>query len=340
MEAEPGEPLSWGLNRILLPDTAWRFQFKDTQVETRRGTLGSIHITSPGLPVSELADDYTWSAEQTQSVDVTMVPVPAALVAANKLLQLLRALPTAAERRSASLLTITSMLGLLAASAPVLKVLKKSRHGFARLPLFPLLVFLHDALHATLNCGKRMFNGAFRYAKALDVDNAGLGVEKEIAKKLSAESVHSGHPTTDQGTPVQGDFVAWVVKQLRGAQFNAALRAKVWEAFSHAGYVQLADAFELVVGLMYMLHKAFEMGLKRATVYFFGRSSDEGVMKERTASTKVLVKRGWQALRETMCRLFPVCTYVHCVPAIASASSSLSSMLRMRWHNDCRVHPL
>ena len=99
------------------------------------------------------------------------------------------------------------------------------------------------------------------------------------------------------------------MKQFRGAQFNAGLRAKVWESFAHAGYVALADAFELVIGLMYMLHKALEMGLRRATVYFFGRSSDESVMKERTATTKNLVQRGWRVLRETMCRLFPVCAH-------------------------------
>ena len=54
---------------------------------------------------------------------------------------------------------------------------------FTQLPLFALLLFRHDALHATLNSGKRCFNRAFTMAKAakpLDASTTPLpgGVEK------------------------------------------------------------------------------------------------------------------------------------------------------------------
>jgi len=51
---------------------------------------------------------------------------------------------------------------------------------FTQLPPFALLLFRHDALHATLNSGKRCFNRAFTMAKPLDASTTPLpgGVEK------------------------------------------------------------------------------------------------------------------------------------------------------------------
>ena len=141
-----------------------------------------------------------------------------------------QALHSAFDRSRAAAITISAMLGHLTISGAYKKVLKASRLGYERLALFPMLTFLHDALHAGLNSGKRSFNRAFTMSKALDLDVVGGRIEKCISTRLTGVFVYNGKPTNAAGQYIVGDFVALVVKQFRGAQYIDAISARVWEA--------------------------------------------------------------------------------------------------------------
>lgn len=185
------------------------------------------------------------------------------------------------------------------------QAIKESRHGFFRLPLFVYLVFYHDALHATLNSGKRMMDLAFRMGKGLDLQH-GTAIEKAIAKMLRMVNVHSGRPTNEQGVPIKGPNVAWVVKQWRGSQFETAtLKGQVWRAFADAGYPELADAFETMQAGIYVVHHTLAMGASRAAVWFYGRTSGQEEQEANVERAVDLVERTWKAVLQHACKLFP-----------------------------------
>ena len=215
-----------------------------------------------------------------------------------------QALRSSFERSRASALTITAMLGALSVSAAYKKVLKESRQGFERLPLFVMLIFLHDALHAGLNSGKRSFARAFTYAKAIDLEHKS-GVEKCISKKLTAAFVYNGLPTNAAGQYIKGPHVAFVPKQFRGAQFIDAISARVWECFEAVGRHDVRDAFESIIGNTYGLHFALRLGRKEAALRFYGKPPDEEARKTNEEKAVLFVKQMWDDVRTGMCRLFP-----------------------------------
>ena len=291
---------------LLIPDDAWHVTLSDPEfaAAAAAGTIGSVSLIAPGIE-DALPAGHRCRLSQQSDAPSTDAPAETAMQEYAALQVLLPTLHSAFDRSRAVLLSTLAIITVLAASGASKKVLKMSFRGFTRLPLFALLLFRHDALHATLNSGKRCFNRAFTMAKALDLDDTSGGVEKCIHEKLSDVYVHSGRPTNQAGIYIVGDFVAWVVKQFRGSQFDAAVSARVWSCFAKADHLALRDAFEAIIGNAYGLHSALRWGKRQSAVRFYGEPQDDVEREDNEAKAGKLVKAMWKHLRGDLCKLFP-----------------------------------
>ena len=292
---------------LLIPDDAWHLQLSDPEfaAAAAAGTIGSVNLIAPGIEDAPLPAGRRCRLSQQSDAPSVDAPAKTAIDEYSALLVLLPTLHSAFDRSRAVLLSTLAIISVLAAAGASKKVLKMSFRGFTRLPLFALLLFRHDALHATLNSGKRCFNRAFTMAKALDLDNPSGGVEKCIATALSDVHVHSGRPTNAAGIYIVGDFVAWVVKQFRGSQFDAAVSTRVWDCFEKANHLALRDAFENIIGNAYGLHFALRWGKRQSAVRFYGGAQDDTERENNEEKAGKFIKAMWLHLRRDLCKLFP-----------------------------------
>ena len=196
---------------------------------------------------------------------------------------------------------------LLSVSDSSIKALKEVQSGFTGLPLFPLIPFGHDTLHATLQCSKRCHG---RFLEACWI--CGPIFQKDCKERLDRKYVPVGKERNQDGSPKEGDNPDQM-NQYRGLQEIAAVAARAWESFSkvNVGLLSgmqwvraLAPAFEYVIGNMFFISRALYLGTARAQIFFLGEKSQENRRLVVDA-----VQEAWIWIRRVLCHLYPgTCT--------------------------------
>ena len=118
---------------------------------------------------------------------------------------------------------------LLGVSDGGIKALKEVSSGFTGLPLFPLVPFRHDTLHAGIQCSKRCYA---RFLEGCWV--LGPNFKKACAEKLDRKDVPVGPERNQDGSPKEGDNPD-KMNQFRGLQEIRATAARAWTVFAEVG---------------------------------------------------------------------------------------------------------
>ena len=288
---------------LLPPDKL--LAFSDAAMSAAEGRMASVHFTQPMPPsvLSALASGAKCNIQMDSMIDDTRAAIPrfAEEVAALRR-DVLPALRLSTDGRHDAIVAFIkfALVGLLPLGAGGLKALRRACRGFTGLKLFPRLTFFHDTLHACINCGKRTFDWIFATTKAIDIQyNSGL--HATVSFKLRNAWVPNGKPTNPDGSAKKGNL-AYVLKMMRGLQWNQAIKTRVWDVFLTSPHqpIALRDAFEFACGAMYGLSWLLKIGLRRAQVFLYGVKSPANRKAAQDLASDLA-----GGLRATMNRMFP-----------------------------------